>query len=751
VGRISKSEFWEKAVQDIHNATNGDKNVLKVWMDLPYEWAKSKGDFALNYVNSANNADASDVDPNANIEIKTAAAMGMEMYKAEHVQYQRYVHFRRIENLFGMPTAKQFLEDLEDKIIYVHDSSSSAILPYCAAVTINPLFTEGLKKVGCPTKIVKHLSSLAGALENFVYALAGNYAGAIATVEALYAFDFFARKDYGANYLDNKKIRRKIEQTLQSIIYSINSSSVSPRTDQSVFWNISVFDKQYSEHLLENPFDPDKVGKVPFRLADFIHYKLNGIDPYGLNKRSLMKLQNFFLEWFRLEREKEILTFPVVTAAYTYEKKPTAEQKRKFIKFFNKAFHYDLKEEQCPRIPRDFNFFRDICFELSKGSSFFTYRSPDVDSLASCCRLRSSLADNQFSYTLGGTAVQSGSIKVITLNLNRIVQVAAQEKRDYMQDLSSIIDRVHKYLIAFKDVIYDYLDAHMLPAYDIGAIHIDRQFLTVGLNGAVEAAEFLGIKPDNNPEYKKFLKNICETFKNKNKEARTTYKDLVSSKGRNYKLLINTEFVPAENLGVKNAKWDKKDGFESHRICHNSYFYPSENEWWNKKTRKMEPLESDIFDKLDLYGEEVTDCLDGGSACHLYLEHQMAPVQYALIELYAMKVGAPYIGYNLPARCCEDCGYNDFNSGMQKGRSAEKSISLLERIKNACVYIRTSNMNEEKKDDGVIRCRRCGSANITWAERIIGYLKKIDHYSKERQAEFWKRFRKNNQEQGESK
>ena len=82
-----------------------------------------------------------------------------------------------------------------------------------------------------------------------------------------------------------------------------------------------------------------------------------------------------------------------------------------------------------------------------------------------------------------------------------------------------------------------------MTIFDAGFIDLDRQYLTIGINGFVEGAEFLGIKIDpDDLNYQEYAKDILETIKDLNIKARTP-----SCK-------FNTEFVPAESLGVKNAK-----------------------------------------------------------------------------------------------------------------------------------------------------------------------------------------------------
>lgn len=411
-------------------------------------------------------------------------------------------------------------------------------------------------------------------------------------------------------------------------MYGLNQPS-SARGDQSVFWNISVFDKPYLEEMFGEFYYPD------------------GTKP---DLESVMELQKFFMEWFRQERTKELLTFPVLTAS-----------------FLTNADGF---------VDTDFN---EFCAEqMSKGHSFFIYMSDSVDSLASCCRLRNELADNTFSYTLGAGGVVTGSAQVITINMNRLVQEAYVDGEDIMEAAKRHIHDVQRYLIAHKAVYKDYIDAGLLPAYTAGFMDIDKQFLTIGVNGLVEAGEYLGFTIGNNPEWTEWLARILETFKVANKEAL-----------ERWGVRFNTELVPAENLGVKNAKWDKEDGLEVLRDCYNSYFYAVET-----------PMS--VLDKISLYGHKITNYLDGGSALHLNLEQ--IPSKGSIQQLFeACRIaGVPYWTTNVLCTICNDCDHIDPETTQT--------------------------------------CKACGSTNVDYGTRIIGYLKRIKNFSKARQQEAAKRF-----------
>ena len=247
--------------------------------------------------------------------------------------------------------------------------------------------------------------------------------------------------------------------------------------------------------------------------------------------------------------------------------------------------------------------YKDLCAEMyAEGHSFFTYLSDSADSLASCCRLRNELAENTFNPTSGLTGVMTGSCNVITLNISRIVQdwsikqhkagikeINYDSLKEYLID---ILDRVYKYHIAYKTMLYDVEDAGMFTSSNAGYIHINKLYSTVGINGLNEAAQFLGMQVSNNTEYIKFLQLILGTIKEQNK--------LHSIHDKKRPFLFNSEVVPAEGLGGKNYRWDKKDGYwvNPDKNLYNSYFYDAHND-------------TPVYDKFILHGRQTYQFTDG--------------------------------------------------------------------------------------------------------------------------------------------
>lgn len=579
-------------------------------LNLTQEQIEEKIKYIDHYIHSQNSASGSLVDANANVDTKNIGILEAEMYKPDTIQVNRALVQRKLTEKYGKKLAEKYIEDIEKHKIYIHDETS--LRPYCASITLFPFLLHGTKPLGGTSEAPKNIHSFCGSFVNLVYQVASGFAGAIATVEFLLYFDYFAKKTWGTDYIDLHTA--DVRQALQGVVYALNQPA-SARGNQSVFWNISVLDRFYFEQLFGG-----------FKFPD-------GTQP--VYEGSFRRLQMFFMEWFRQERERALLTYPVLTASLLVD----AEGK-----------------------PRDKHFAWACAEEMSKGLSFFVYESDSVDSLSSCCRLRNEFTDNTFSYTLGAGGVSTGSVQVITVNMNRYVQTREEP-------FSTLIDRVHMYLLAHRAVIEDYIEGGLLPAYSTGFISLDKQFCTIGINGMLEASEYVKGKADT-----AFFSNYLKDIYKSNKE----WKEDTGVK-------FNTEFVPAENLGVKNAKWDKEDGLKVPRACYNSYFFPVEDDSYN------------IIDKLRLHGKENTQWLDGGSACHLNMEQLMSKEQAYELICIAGKLGVNYWTFNVLMTVCNDCGF--------------------------------INVNTEN------HCTKCGSKDIDYATRVIGYLKRISSFSTERQKE----------------
>lgn len=588
--------------------------------------------FLINYCNSANPASGSKYDANANVENKNIATLIGELPKQGFIRLNRRLLCDRIKNMYGKQLADRYLYLLNNHYIYKNDETSLA--NYCASITMYPWLLNGTKEIGGNSTAPTNLKSFCGGFVNMVFMVSSMLSGACATPEFLMYMSHFIESEYGQDYythpervVDLSSRQRTIDKVItdcfEQIVYSINQPT-GARNFQSVFWNISYYDKFYFDSIFGE-----------FRFPDGSRPSWPALD----------WLQRRFMRWFNQERTKAVLTFPVETMALLSK-------------------DGDVLDKE----------YADFTAQMyAEGHSFFTYMSDNADSLASCCRLRNEIQDNGFSYTLGAGGVSTGSKSVLTVNLNRCVQQATREGRPYTDFLAEIIDLMHKVQLAYNENLKDMLDKGMLPLFDAGYINIKRQYLTIGVNGMVEAAESLGITISDNTEYEQFVGNILGLIEHYNRQYRTK------------EVMFNCEMIPAENVGVKHARWDCEDGYYVPRDCYNSYFYVVEDE------------QTDIIEKFRLHGRRFIEHLTGGSALHMNLDEHLSAPQYRQLLRVAAKEGCNYFTFNIPNTLCNDCGHIDKH------------------------HLR--------------ECPHCHSTNLDYLTRIIGYLKRVSNFSLDRQKE----------------
>lgn len=624
-------------------------------------------DYMNRYSQSSDNAaTSSETDANANVTMKNVANLEGEVYKTTNRIIQRQRMKDKLNELFP-EVAEQYEKDLNHHIIYAHDEASTPVLKnYCEAVSLYPLMINGVGDIdGVTPKPPTNLDSFCGQFVNLAFLLAAQCKGAVAFGSFFVAFNYYCIKEWGSKYYNKvdciitsehcikyKTIKDAIIQAFQQCVWGINQPAGN-RGYQSPFINFSYYDSNYFNALFEDFYYPDGT-KPEWEAIDY--------------------LQRTFMNYLNDERLNAVIAMPVETMALLSDGNDIIDKK-----------------------------YKDFTAEMyAKGHSFFTYISDNPNGLASCCRLRNEIQDNVFSFTNGLTGIQTGSCNVITLNLNRIIQdyfktvdtnyygasgvlyqdITIEDMDGFKKYLIDILERVYKYHIAYKTMLYDIEDDGMLTSSKAGYIYMKKLYSTIGLNGINEAAEFLGIKCSYNKEYKEFCKLITGTIKEQNK--------LHNTHDKKRPFLFNQEFVPAESLGAKNYNWDKEDGYKvnPNRVLYNSYFYLAHDS-------------TSVLDKFRLHGKEFTETLDGGVGCHINLEEHLSKEQYLKLIEFAIKNGTSYFTFNIPNSECEDCHY-----------IVKKPIT---------------------------ECPKCHSKNIKWYTRIIGYLRAIKNFGYERQIEASKR------------
>ncbi|MCI9244752.1 MAG: anaerobic ribonucleoside-triphosphate reductase [Alistipes sp.] len=598
---------------------------------------REKLDFLTSYCDASNPATGSKYDANANVENKNIATLIGELPKQNFIRLNRRLLTDRIKEMYGKELADRYLHLLNSHFIYKNDETSMA--NYCASVTMYPWLLNGTLTVGGNSTRPTNLKSFCGGFVNMVFIVSSMLSGACATPEFLMYMNYFIEQEYGEDYylhadevVDLSRKRRTIDKIItdcfEQIVYSINQPT-GARNFQAVFWNVAYYDRYYFESLFGEFVFPD--GSKP-------HWE------------SLSWLQKRFMTWFNRERTKTVLTFPVETMA--------------------------LLTKDGDAMDAEWGDFTAKMY--AEGHSFFTYISDNADSLSSCCRLRNEIQDNGFSYTLGAGGVSTGSKSVLTINLNRCIQYAVKNGMHYLTFLEEVVDLVHKVQTAYNENLKALQSKGMLPLFDAGYINLARQYLTVGVNGLVEAAEFLGLRIDDNDGYAAFVQEVLGLVERYNKKYRSK------------ELMFNCEMIPAENVGVKHAKWDREDGYAVPRDCYNSYFYAVEDPSLN------------VIDKFRLHGRKYIEHLTGGSALHMNLEEHLTQEQYRHLLRVAAAEGCNYFTFNIPNTVCNACGHIDKR------------------------YLK--------------ECPECHSDRVDYLTRVIGYMKRVSNFSVARQQEAARRF-----------
>lgn len=618
-------------------------------------------DYMNEYSQSNENAaTSSETDANANVTVKNVANLEGEVYKTTNRVIQRQRMKDKLNEMYP-EVAKKYEKDLNSHIIYTHDEATTPVLKqYCMAVSLYPLMTEGVGNIDSITPTPPNdLQSFSGQVTNLIFLLSSQCKGAVAVGEYFIALNYYVIQEFGSDWfirLDDvitsractkqRTVRDAIYKAFKQFIYGVNQPAGN-RSYQSPFTNVSYYDHTYFDSLFGEFYYPD--GTKP---------QWEAIDC----------LQRLFMKFFNKLRTKQILTFPVETMAMVYDPKTN-----------------DIIDKE----------YKDFTAEMyAEGHSFFTYISDSADSLASCCRLRNELAENTFNPTSGLTGVMTGSCNVITLNINRIVQDCNKayglkrnggwkENTSFLRDyLVDILQRVYKYHVAFKTMLYELEDKGMFAASNGGYIHISKLYSTIGINGLNEAARFLGMTVGNNKEYIEFLQLVLGTIKEQNK--------IHSIHDANRPFLFNSEVVPAEGLGGKNYNWDKEDGYwvPDDENLYNSYFYDAHDD-------------TSVLDKFILHGRQTYQYTDGGSAAHINLEDHLSKEQYLKLIDFAIANGTNYFTFNIPNSKCDTCGYITKHP--------------------------------------ITECPKCHSKNITQYTRVIGYLRPIKSFGKDRQIEAGRR------------
>ena len=586
-------------------------------------------DFIDNFIDKHTVADAS-IDGNANVGTKDICSLEREMNKPHSKLLAFNKIYYELNKKYGFKTANEWLKNEWDGHFYLHDAASSTFVPYCFAYDLEKLVTKGLYFINnFNAQPPRHLTTYTDFVGEFVSWTSNRTSGACGLPSFLIYSYYFWKKDCENNYLIHSPEYYR-DQEFQRIIYKLNQPYL--RVNQSAFTNFSIFDRSYLVALFGGKEFPDGTFIIDY-IDDILEY------------------QKAFMEVVSKVRSENVMTFPVLAYCLL----------RKDGKFVNEDF-------------------AKWCCEHNMSwadSNFFI--SEDVTSLSNCCRLVSDVKNLGYFNSIGGTALEVGSIKVNTINLARLAY-ENDTIENYIEDLKDKVILCIKTLDVIRGIIERNIEKGLLPNYSHEIINLKSQYNTIGIIGIYEALQKFGmvnIDEFGNHSYSEkgvnFAKLILKTI--------TEVKDDFT-KDKDYN--INIEEVPAERAA---AILKQKDQF----------FFPDEiyelplygNQWipLGVKTTLKEKIKlSALLDKA----------CSGGSIAHINLDAPLNNFDTAWELLnYIADEGVVYFAFCTRISACEN------NHGFY----------------------------------GDI-CPTCGKPKVTTYQRIVGFLTPEKTYSKERKEEF---------------
>lgn len=319
---------------------------------------------------------------------------------------------QRIEDESAFLKQNEYIYDITTE---THTFELNNLLVHnCTSITMYPFLTNGIKNIGGLSATPKNIDSYCGMYCNLIFNISAQYAGAVATSEALLYFTYFAKKEWGDDFylhadsiykvgpklrnlmnkshywcdtvtelakhdfgsedlnllrdeiikdtekpLTEEQLKDFVEHVKKDPNYSIKlgDGSRTIRSQIYQYWQQIVYsiNQPAGSRGLQSPFTNFSYFDKPFfegMFGDFVFP--DGTKP---DWESLKWIEKEFMMWFNRERLKCIMAFPVESFTLLYK---------------------DGKFE-------DEEMFQFVCDEYARGHSFFTYISDTVDSLSSCC------------------------------------------------------------------------------------------------------------------------------------------------------------------------------------------------------------------------------------------------------------------------------------------------------------------------------------------------------------------------------
>lgn len=572
------------------------------------------------------------VNPSANMAQKDIITMVNSMSEP-HMKLLAYNKlYYELTKKYGRDTANEALEALWNGSLYLHDAPSSTFMPYCWAMSLQPVAEKGLFFIDqFPTRPARHLTTFCDHVLETISYMSVRQAGAVGIPDLIPYLYYFWREDVkNGHYIKNPNYYAR--QCIQKVLYDLNQPYL--RTTQSAFTNVSIMDREYLTGLFGGRDFPDG-------------------SPMMDDIEEMIEFQKVFVEEMHRTREEHTFTFPVTSYCLLYQNGHFVDEE--FARWCSEANMYWM----------DGNFF--------VGDS--------VTSLSSCCRLINDTSKlDAFINSIGGTALQVGSVKVSTINLRRIALEAQGNEAKYLSILRDRALLNCKILDVQRSIIKRNIEKGLLPQYNFGLIELEKQYSTCGVTSLFEAlVDFGYINTDElgNKSYSSDADRFACTILD-------TINQIKDAWGAEHGYSLNQEAVPGETCNVKLAVED-------------SLLYPDAASYYIYGNQWIPMREQCTLNEKIRLGALLDKKCGGGQIMHANIENTFA--------------------------------------------NAEQAWDLLNHIASSgVIYFAFNALIKEDEYDhhwvGTMNCPICGAEATEEYTRIVGFLRPHSSFSKERAQEY---------------
>ncbi|KAA0983253.1 ribonucleoside triphosphate reductase [Pseudomonas sp. ANT_J28] len=508
-------------------------------------------------------------------------------------------------NVSGKVTANYWLDEVYSEAIgqahreadlHVHDLDMLA--GYCAGWSLRTLLHEGLN--GVPERVEagppKHLSSALGQMVNFLGTLQNEWAGA----QAFSSFD-----TYLAPYVRKDQLSfHEVRQAIQEFIYNLNVPS--RWGTQTPFTNLT-FDWVCPQDLRE---------QIPVIGGEEMPFA------YGDLQVEMDLLNRAYIEVMQAGDAKgRVFTFPIPTYNITHD------------------FPWDSENA-------------DRLFEMTAryGLPYFqNFLNSDLQPnqvRSMCCRLQLDVRELlKRGGGLFGSAEQTGSLGVVTINCARLGYVFKGDTSGLLQRLDTLMELAMESLEVKRKVIQHHMDAGLYPYTKRYLGTLRNHFSTIGLNGMHEMLRnFTGDEEGMHTEQgRRFALDMLD-------HVRATLLRFQEETGH----LYNLEATPAEGTTYRFAKEDLKrypDILQAGSV---------QAPYYTNSSQLPVGYTEDPFEALELQ-DELQCKYTGGTVLHLYMAERISSTE-ACKQLVRKALGRfrlPYLTVTPTFSICPVHGYLD--------------------------------------------------------------------------------------------